>query len=143
MKVIDFVDLAYVKETPHEGSHIVMQRFAPCYNDADRNRPVGVQPFKIFEITIVEWVFVVPLDLKRDPAEVWLCAEAPHVVDLMGLALPLHAVDAFLDHEGRLNPIFGRERSAYPLRPLSLAATARDNLLNRNGRVRQSTFELY
>jgi len=40
-------------------------RVAPHDYNAHGDCPVSVQPFKILEIAIKEWIFVVPLDLQR------------------------------------------------------------------------------
>ena len=67
-----------------KGVHVVMKRLAWRRHHADRNRAVVVPSFEIFEVAVMEGIFVVPFDFKRDPRAV---GEGAQMIDLMRLPL--------------------------------------------------------
>jgi hypothetical protein len=79
-----------------------VERLAPRDDHADGNGPVGVQPFEIFEIAIVERILVVPFDFERDARAIGECA---NMVDFVRLAFSGNIIDALFDDERRLQPI--------------------------------------
>jgi len=57
-----------------------MKGAPPCHDDANRYCAVGMQSLEIFEITIKEWVLIIPFDFQRDPL---ILVERPDVIDQM------------------------------------------------------------
>ena len=47
-----------------------VERLASCYNGANRNHAISMQAFEILQVTIIEWIFIIPLNLKRKRAAI-------------------------------------------------------------------------
>jgi hypothetical protein len=116
--VIVGVDVVVINEPAHQTLHGVLKCRASCYDDAERNRSIGVQAFEVFQITVEKGIFVVPLDFERDRS----CLECSDVVDFMRLSLSLHAVNDPLNNEIVFSPAMFRERIAQPLGAIGLSA---------------------
>jgi hypothetical protein len=89
-----------------------------------------VQPLKVLQVAVEEWILVVPLDFERDDAAI---GEGTDMIDLMGDRLPLDAVDALFDREIDLVPAQLGQGAPETLSALCLASTRADDLLNWDG----------
>lgn len=98
----------------------------------------SVQPLKVFEISIEKRVLVIPLDFHSDDA----IFERFDVVDLMGLAFALYAIDGFLDDKVDFVPSLSSERASKALRSLRLPTTGSYNLLDGDGHSSEDIFKL-
>ena len=102
-----------------------------------------MKPFEIFKITIVERIFVVPLDLHRDRTLATAGQiECFDMIHLVRNSFARDVVDALLDDERHRVPILGLKTATQPLRSLCLAAAASDNLLDRDRSAEKHGFEL-
>ena len=99
-EAIEILDLTLIKESPHQVAHALVQGPAARYDDAQRDGTVGIEALVVFQISVEEWILVVPLDFQGNEP---IC-ECAHVVDLVTDRLTLLPVDGLFHFEFGLGP---------------------------------------
>lgn len=97
-----------------------------------------MQSFEIFQVTIKEWVFIIPFYFESNRTSL----KAVDVINLVRLRLPLDAVNNPLNHEFVLSPAMRLQRIAKPLSPLGLSAARSNDFLNGDRGCEQDFFKL-
>lgn len=87
-----------------------------------------MQALEVFEIAVEEWILVVPFDLKCDNAHAGM---GFHMIDLVRCRLARYAVDGLPHLEDMFAPTHRGKRSAQPLSEFGFAASAADDLGDR------------
>ena len=88
-----------------------------------------MQSFKVLEIAIVEWIFVVPFYLHGNHSVI----ENPNVINLVTYRLALTSVYQFLNLKLVLVPTLGRECTTYSLGHRRFAASIAHKRSHGNG----------
>lgn len=100
-QILEGLDLPFVEEAADKTTHPLVKTTPPGNYHTHRDRPVGMEPLEVLQITIKEGVFVVPFNLESDA---FSASNLPNVVNDMRLAFSLHAIDRAFDDELRLRP---------------------------------------
>ena len=96
-----------------------------------------MKTLKVFQIPVVEWILVVPLDLQGESGAI----ENFHVIDFMGDGFFLNAIHDFSYLKAVFLPASIGEIFAETLSQLPFATTTANQLFRRNPNARESLLQ--
>ncbi len=96
-----------------------------------------MQPLKILQVTIEEWILVIPFYFKGklEPPEFL------DVIDLVRNRLPLNAVYNFANFKDKFVPSGSVEGVTHSLRTLSFTASRSNDFCNRNRKIQECSLK--